>query len=199
MRRLSAEMTMLGFFRMLRQFRPHAKFKRVCFDYPAPAYSAEYTRLFEAPAHFDQAFTGLVFDRALMDAPSPHRDEDIESTLRALAERRMSGLRRRTPYASRVRRLLMQERAPHRVSMKNVARLLDVSVRSLHRRLADEGQSYVAIANEASGVLAKRLIAEENRTIQETAFLMGFNDVSSFHRAFKRWTGTTPTKFRQNR
>jgi AraC-like DNA-binding protein len=77
--------------------------------------------------------------------------------------------------------------------------LLDVSVRSLHRRLADEGQSYVAIANEASGVLAKRLIAEENRTIQETAFLMGFNDVSSFHRAFKRWTGTTPTKFRQNR
>lgn len=198
-RRFSAEMAMLGFFRMLRQYSPHAKFKHVSFDFPAPTYRAEYTRLFEGLERFDQPFTGIVFDRALMELPAPHQDEDYQSTLRALAERRMTGLKRSAPYVLRVRRLLLEERAPHRVSMKTMARLLDVSVRSLHRRLADEGESYVSIANEASGVIAKRLIAEDGRTIQETAFSMGFRDVSSFHRAFKRWTGTTPTKFRSNR
>lgn len=195
-RRLSAEMGMVGLFRMLQLFSSHAKFKYVSFDYPAPSYRAEYTRLFGGIERFDHSFTGIVFDRALMDAPSPHRDHDLQITLRELAERRMSGLKRREPYVTRVRRLLLDERSPHRVSMKTVARRLEVSVRSLHRRLADEGKSYVSIANEASGVIAKRLIAEQGRTIQETAFAMGFSDVSSFHRAFKRWTGTTPTKFR---
>jgi AraC-like DNA-binding protein len=80
--------------------------------------------------------------------------------------------------------------------MLSIARALDVSLRSLHRRLVDEGQSYTAIANEASANVAKRLLADEHLTIQEAASAMGFCDATSFHRAFKRWTGTTPTKFR---
>ena len=86
----------------------------------------------------------------------------------------------------------MQQRAPHRVAMRKVARGLGISVRSLHRRLTEEGQSYVSLANEASALLAKQLLVNEGRTIHEAAHTMGFSDVSSFHRAFRRWTGTTP-------
>lgn len=198
-RMLVAEMTMLGFFRMLLNFSAdHARW-RVNFSHAAPTHSAEYTRLFDRTEQFEQPFTSLVFERALMDAPSPHRDEGIENSLRLLAEQRMTMIREHTPYALRVRSLLSQQRTPHRVPLKTVAQSLALSSRSLHRRLAEEGQSYAAIVNEISGLVAKRLLAGERHTIQQTAFAMGFSEVSSFHRAFKRWVGVTPTQFLDER
>lgn len=196
MRRFVAEMAMLGMHHMLRDFSPNAPIHNVDFAYPAPDYRSEYTRVFESAERFGRACTGIAFDRELLNASSSHQDADIQTSLRALAERRLSIIQRRAPYSLRVRELLLQERAPHRVAMLSVAQALDVSLRSLHRRLVDEGQSYTAIANEASASVAKRLLADERRTIQEAAFAMGFCDATSFHRAFKRWTGTTPTKFR---
>lgn len=193
--RLICELAMLGLFRMIRDFRPSAKVLRVDFSYPAPQYRAEYTRVFEAAEQFDQPGTCLVVERALLDEPSRLHDAEIQSQLRALAERRMAELRQRVGYAVRVRELLVREKAPQRVALSAVAQQLEISLRSLHRRLADEGLSYTAIANEASAIVAKRLLAEDRQTIQEASFTMGFADVSSFHRAFKRWTGTTPTKF----
>jgi AraC-like DNA-binding protein len=196
MRRFVAEMSMLGMHHMLRDFCPHATIRRVDFAYPAPDYRAEYARIFRSSERFGQACTGVVFDRELLNASSSHHDGDIQGSLRVLAERRLSAIQRRAPYSMRVRELLLRERAPHRVAMLSIARALDVSLRSLHRRLVDEGQSYTAIANEASANVAKRLLADEHLTIQEAASAMGFCDATSFHRAFKRWTGTTPTKFR---
>ena len=94
-------------------------------------------------------------------------------------------------------RRLLQQRMPGRVAMECVASSLKLSVRTLHRRLAHEGRTYRALANEASAIIAKRLLVDERCTIQEVASLMGFSDATSFHRAFKRWTGTTPNTFRQ--
>jgi AraC-like DNA-binding protein len=198
-RRMAAEVAMLGFFRMLRDFDARAKFRLVSFEYPAPEYRDEYTRVFESAEQFDQPFTGLVFDRALMDAASPHKDEDIESSLRALAVQRVSLVRQYAPYSLRIRSLLVKRQTPHLIAIKTVAQWLELSPRSLHRRLSDEGQSYTAIANEAAAFVAKRLLADGRHTIQETAFAMGFSDPTAFHRAFKRWTGTTPTTFRDSR
>jgi AraC-like DNA-binding protein len=50
--------------------------------------------------------------------------------------------------------------------------------------------------SEAAAIVAKRLLFDSRHSIQETAFAMGFSDASAFHHAFKRWTGTTPTRFR---
>ena len=199
LQRMAAEVAMLGLFRMIRDFSPLANLTQVDFPYPAPSYRDEYTRLFEGSERFDQPHTCLRFDCALLDLPSPHRDEDVQRMLQALAERRVAALRQRVPFAVRVREVLLRENAPHRVPMSDVAEQLHVSLRSLHRRLTDEGQSYTTLANEASGLVAKRLLTEEGRTIQDASSVMGFADASSFHRAFKRWTGTTPTKFRSCR
>lgn len=199
LRRLGAEMAFFGMFRMLRDYGPSANIKRVSFDYPAPDYRAEYTRMFEGLEQFEQPFSGIVFDRALMDAPSPHKDDVLESSLRTLAEQRVPQARDRAPYAARIRNVLLEQSAPHRVRVDTVARELEISARSLHRRLSEEGRSYSAIAREASVMVAKRLLTDERRTIQETAFAMGFSDATSFHRAFKRWTGATPTTFRPRR
>lgn len=195
-RRLTAEMLVLGFLRLIQQFGgPGEHVTSVSFQYPAPDYRPEYTRLFEGAERFDQPFTGLAFARKLLEARSPQQDEDLYATLSDLAERRLLRLHDRAPFSVRVSRLLVQQRSPHRVPMHEVARALELSVRSLHRRLSEERQSYLALANEASAQVAKRLLLDEKHTIQETAHAMGFANASSFHRAFRRWTGTTPRAF----
>ncbi len=197
MQRLTAEMLMLGFLRLIQHFAgPNEKNASVCFKHPAPSYHAEYARIFGGAVRFDQPYTGLAFSKALLHARSPQVDEGLYGTLSDLAERRLLRLQTDAPYAVQVRHLLMQQRTPHRVAMGQIARQLGISVRSLHRRLTEEGQPYGALAIEASAALAKSLLLDQRHTIQEAAHAMGFSSVSSFHRAFRRWTGTTPASIR---
>ncbi|MET0657604.1 MAG: AraC family transcriptional regulator [Steroidobacteraceae bacterium] len=195
-KRFAAEMLLQGFYRQLRAFSPRAQPRRISFDYPAPSYRAEYERMFEGEVIFDEPFLGLVFDRSLMDAKSPYKDEDMFDTVRAVAERRFLRLTRRTSYATRVRDHLMQT-INRNVDMKDVAHSLGLSVRSLRRRLSAEGVTYGDVANDALASVAKQLLRDKQCTIHETAYAMGFSDTSAFHRAFKRWTGTTPHAFRE--
>jgi AraC-like DNA-binding protein len=197
MQRFTAEMVVASFFKLVRRFNVGARPERVSFAYAAPDYRDEYTRIFDQEVHFEQAYTGIVFDRALLDAASLQRDEGIHDALRALAERRMSRLTQDAPYALRVRDILVEGCWPRRIDMKSAARMLGVSARSLRRRLASEGKSYKAIEKDALASVAKRLLHEEQRTIQDTASAMGFANTTTFHRAFKCWTGTTPRAYRE--
>jgi AraC-like DNA-binding protein len=195
--RFEAEMLLGGFWKLVRTFNLNAQPETVSFAYPAPPYHAEYTRLFKGLQRFDQPFTGLVFDGTLLNAPAPQKDDDVREALQALAERRLLRVTHNTPYSTRVREFVVREGWPHRTDMQSVARSLDISVRSLRRRLEGEGKPYNEILGEALAIVAKQLLQDQRRTIQEIAYEMGFSDPSTFHRAFKRWTGTTPSAYRE--
>jgi AraC-like DNA-binding protein len=196
--RFVAEMVVASFFRIVRQFNADARPERVSFKYAAPDYHDEYARVFDHAARFDQPFTGIVYDRALLNTASPRRDAGIHDALWALAEQRMSHLTQHAPYALRVRELLVQRGWPERIDMQSVACTLGLSVRSLRRRLASEGKSYNQIEKDALAIVAKHLLRDKQRTIQETAHEMGFSDTTTFHRAFKHWTGATPSAYQAN-
>ena len=83
------------------------------------------------------------------------------------------------------------------VSAETVADHLRMSARTLSRRLADEGTSHKAILDELRADLARRYLEDAELAISEVAFLLGFSEPSAFHRAFKRWTGQTPSQFRK--
>jgi AraC-like DNA-binding protein len=193
--RVASEMLVLGIVRLIRSFCPQARVDDVSFAYPAPAYHAEYARLLGLVPHFGQPQTQVVFDRALMSMTSLHKDEDVHEALRAIAERRILRLTEQAPFTMRVRDLLV-EQGPMQPDMDRIARALGLSKRSLRRRLVSEGSSYKAIVKEALAIVAKRYLREKRLTIQETAYEMGFADSSTFHRAFKRWTGKTPGSYR---
>lgn len=196
--RFSAEMHLAGLYRVVRSFELGARPERVSFAYAAPPYHQEYARVFDRAVHFEQPFTGIVFEQALLTSASPHRDQDLHDTLRGLAERRMSRLTQGVPYALRARELLVQRGWRERMDMQTIARALGLSVRSLRRRLAAEGKSYSDVENDAFAIVAKHLLRDKRRTIQEAAYEMGFSDTTTFHRAFKRSTGMTPSKFRDD-
>jgi AraC-like DNA-binding protein len=195
--RFLSEMMVAGFFRFIRSFNVQARLRRVSFTHAAPAYQTEYARIFELPVVFDAPFTELVFDRALLEAPAPHKDADLHEALKTLAERRLLNITERTPYALRVREFLLRSGGPHKVDMDEVARAVGLSARSLRRRLSDEGKPYHDVANEALAIVAQHLLRDKGRTIQEAAYALGFSNASAFHRAFRRWTGTTPIAYRK--
>jgi AraC-like DNA-binding protein len=195
-RRFGAEMVTSSLIRVVGSFVRHARPDRVGFAYAAPDYDAEYTRVLGTTVHFEQPFTEIEFDRGLLDAAAPRPDRDVYEAMRSVAERRVRCATHGASYALRMRDYLLQQASPRRVAMETIARELGLSVRSLRRRLSLEGKSYESVRDDALALLAKRLLAERQLTIQETAYQMGFSGPSAFHRAFKRWTGETPTKCR---
>lgn len=189
------EMEAVGICRLMRSFGSDVRPERVSFAYRAPEYRAEYSRIFHGIERFEQEYSCLSFSRALMSSVPPHKDDDVRTALQAIASRRVLRLTKRTPYALRVRDQLVKLGPCVRSDMSQVAHELGMSVRSLRRRLEEEGETFNAVANEAAAIIAKQLLEDKHKSIQEAAFEMGFADASGFHRAFKRWTGVTPRNF----
>ena len=194
-RRFGAEIAISGCFRMLEYFVPGARPHLVAFEYPAPAYRSEYTRIFAGAERFGQPFTGLVIDRAIVDSLQGSRDEEMHTLLRAQATKRLAQLEQSASYADKVHEFVTvtNGRADDVVS---VARGLGIEPRSLRRRLAEEGVSFRPIVNRALASVAVRLLVDDRKSVEQASYEMSFSEVSSFCRAFKRWTGSTPSEYR---
>lgn len=195
--RFAAEMTMGIFARIVRDFGGPAIPSAVSFSYPRPDYHEEYTLFFGQTARYEQPFSELVFDRAVLALPSPYHDPEIHEALQTMAERRVVALTETLSYGQRVCELLVQRGGPRRADMESVARALGLSSRSLRRRLTDEGTTYGLLEADAFAIVAKQRLSINGHTIQQAAQDLGFSDIPAFHRAFKRCTGTTPAGFRQ--
>ena len=100
--------------------------------------------------------------------------------------------------AARVRSALVELLPAGNASVESVAQKLFVSRRTLQRKLADEHTTFQQQLNSTRLLLAKNYIKNENRRSEEIAFLLGYEDVASFLRAFNAWTGMTVTEYRNN-
>lgn len=98
---------------------------------------------------------------------------------------------------SRLRAALVEQLPRGEPSAAKLAVMLNLSLRSLQRRLADEGTSYEDLLTSTRRELALSHLADRRYSIGEVAYLLGFADASSFNRAFKRWTGQTPGQYRE--
>ena len=83
-----------------------------------------------------------------------------------------------------------------KVTQNLVAGQLHRSVSSLQRQLQAEGVSYRQILEDTRRTLATQFVREDDYSLSQIAYLLGFSDQANFSRAFKRWTGETPTGFR---
>jgi AraC-like DNA-binding protein len=171
--------------------------REVHFAHPAPPDASEHARFFRAPVHFAMASNALVLSTRLLQTPCARADEALASVLDRYAAGRLEQSPRTSGIADRVRSELGDELRGGEPTAARLAARLKMSVRSLNRLLAAEGTSYQELLDAIRRDLAERHLASDHVSISEIAFLLGFSELSSFHRAFKRWSGRTPAQFRQ--
>ena len=198
--RLSAEFSTMGLLRLVRCFvGDGAQPRGVYFVFPTPEHRAEYTRAFAGVEHFSHAFTGIELERAWLDCRPPYHSSELRSYLQARADFLLARLDLEAPTSERIRCWLELNASAARPTLEAIARGLGLSPRSLRRRLRAERVQLSALIEQARAQHATRLLERPHRSIQETAYALGFHDPSAFSRAFKRWTGRPPSAVRAQR
>ncbi len=169
----------------------------VHFRHPRPNNVEEHGRVFGAPVHFGTPVDALVLDYAHLARPQRRS----EPQLLALLDKQLAGLHGEhvapTPLRHRVRRELVAHLPKGEPSVGTVAARLQMSPRTLQRQLQSEGTSFAAVLGDLRRELAARYLRDPHIAIAEVAFLLGFQDISAFYRAFRRWEGMTPLAFRR--
>ena len=105
-------------------------------------------------------------------------------------------LEARSSIREQVKRVLKRCLASGRPELSDVARDLGMSERTLQRRVTDEGLNFRQLLLEARQELGRQLLSESSADIDEVAYLLGYQDTTSFYRAFRSWEGVTPCKWR---
>lgn len=195
--RFVAELGAAGIVRLLRNFgAARSDVRAVRFRHTRPAQHRAYAEVFQGTEQFGCDQPGVELASSLLDRPHLHANPSLQLVMHARAEERLAQLARPADLVSRLRSLLLHRPAAHVPDMTVAARHLGVSVRSLRRRLSDDGISYRALTQDLQHERACMLLRNPELTLQAVADTLGFSELVAFHRAFKRWSGMTPGEYR---
>lgn len=168
----------------------------VHFRHPPPADQAEHRRLFQARVRFSAAANRLRIARNVLDAPLVKSDAGLSAVLDRYVRDRLDRIPPTSALGHRVRHIVAAGLSSG-IDSDAVAHKLHMSRRTLHRQLASEGTSFKRVVDDLRRELATQYLGERRMAIAEIAFLLGFSEASAFHRAFKRWNGSTPADYRR--
>lgn len=171
--------------------------REVHLPYPRPPDVETLGRTLGGRMLFDQPQGALVFEGEDLDLAVVGADTTLGAYLDDLAERLLLAMPAAAAFRDSVRRAIWSALREGRAELSRVASNLAVSPRTLQRRLRDEGTSYAALLDEVRRDLAIGMLQGRDLAVYEVAFLLGYSEPSTFHRAFRRWTGTSPRAFRQ--
>lgn len=150
---------------------------------------------FGAPAHL------AAFDAALLAMPVPNADITLYPVLQQHAERLLQHRIQRAEaghgIAARVQAAIIRKLAHDRVRLAQVARELDMSARSLQRKLAEADTSFQQVLDGARHQLAVDYLRQDGLALADIAFLLGFQEQSAFTHAFRDWSGMNPGAWRE--
>lgn len=172
---------------------------RIDFPYPCPAgLEGRYRAAFGEQAFFSQSECALTFNPELLDRPLVSHDALAYTAARTRADSALAAIQSRSDTAERVRAWLLNA-FPRQPSMAETAQHLGMTERTLRRHLSLLNTSHIEVAQDCQRLMAERLLAEGALSIKQVADELGFASVSTFHRAFRRWTGSTPATWQSGR
>jgi AraC-like DNA-binding protein len=170
---------------------------KVGFQYPQPEDVSAYHRLFRAPLEFEQPINFVIFDAALLDQPFPKANPGLFAVLDRYIIELLKKLPRQENIVDSVRQEISDGLRGGDAGLEAIALRLSIAPRTLQRKLKEAGTSHQELLDEMRRELSIHYLQERQMAVCEVAFLLGFSETSAFHRAFKRWTGTTPGEFRR--
>ena len=185
---------LLGALRMLAG--PHWAPREIHFVHEAPVRTSEHSRIFGCRVLFAAVANAIVFERDFVERPMPAADEKLYRVLKRYVERMLADTPRHDDLPGVVSRAIGEAMAAGEPNLERIAARLAVSPRTLERRLKNDGTSYRALLEETRSRFAVAYLRNRRQSLSEIAFLLGYSEVSAFNRAFKRWTGSTPSEYR---
>ena len=166
------------------------------FAYARPAWADRYAAVFGCAPAFGAERHALRLSAAVLDQPLPGGDPVTAAAAEAQCGRLLEGLSPAGGLATRLRRLLLDH--PGQLpSQDEAARRLNLSRRSLRRKLAEEGTSFRALVDEVRFGLVAGYLENTGLPLDEIAARTGFSDAANLSHAFRRWTGDSPGAWRR--
>ena len=192
------ELLVLWFIRMLhKETNRDFTLLRVIFTHARNTDLREVHRLLRCPVDFAQAVDSWVLPQRVMDLPIVSEDSQLLQILTAHADDLLAERHSATGLQSMVANQLASLLPSGESRAAVVARQLGMSPRSFTRHLAEEGTTYGEILDRLRQRLAARYLTDDRMSVQQIAWLLGYSEVGAFNHAYKRWTGTTPTRTRK--
>jgi AraC-like DNA-binding protein len=169
---------------------------RVSFRHPEPESTADYARIFRCPVLFGQKENSMTLDLKILVTPVLIANPALRQRFEEYAQDLLSKMGTCDETVRAVTRIILSRLDEKTLSMQTVATQMAISVRTLQKRLAEEGVLYSGLLEDIRIRLARQYL-RENYTVEQITYLLGFSDPSVFRKAFKKWTGATPKEYRE--
>jgi AraC-like DNA-binding protein len=184
---------------------------RICFTHPRPhppgnECTDEYMRVLGRLPEFSARQNLAEFDAAILALPVPNADVSLYPVLRQHAEQLLqhkahSSKANPPDIVSQVRQIVMQnltqDLGQDQVRLGSIAAALQITPRTLQRKLSDAGASFQQILDQTRFQLAQDYLRQPHFSLTDIAFLLGYQEQSSFNHAFKEWSGLNPGAWRE--
>lgn len=170
--------------------------RRMEFRYPKPDNSAEYDLVFGCRSYFGSRRTVATFDRKYLAMPVVRDRPALAEFLRHAPADLAAAPDYAVSTGESVRRILEHADPADLPSLNAVADQLSISEPTLRRRLAAENSPFRQHRDDLRRDLAIAALTESSETVEDIGRALGYSEPSAFHRAFKRWTGSSPGYYR---
>lgn len=168
---------------------------RIDFTCAAPTSLDEHQRVLGCPIRFSQDRYRLVMSMEWLAQPLIQPDAAMRAMMEQLAERQMQSLTRGDAISD-ARSAIAKQLGEGDVELNAIAQQLNLSSRTLQRKLQDAGFSFTQLVDDVRQELAERYLSDAKLDLVDIAFLLGYSEQSAFTRAYKRWTGRAPAAAR---
>jgi AraC-like DNA-binding protein len=162
---------------------------------PPPQDPKPYRDFYRCPVCFGADENSFVLQRHIAEMPLASGNHEIAATFDAILNEQLAKLTD-TDIATRCKNYLLQQLTSGSPSEDDLASAMGMSRRTLQRKLGELGLTYSDLLDETRYDLAQRYLDDQERSVTEITFLLGFSEQSAFTRAFKRWSGKAPMAYR---
>jgi AraC-like DNA-binding protein len=169
---------------------------KINLTYAKPSYAKLYDDIFQCPISFNQPKNELWLPASWLELPISTANEVASEVCAQQCELITSHLSNQGDMVDRVRRTLLSHSMISILRLEEMAEELHLSPRTLRKRLYDSGTSYKEIVNEIRVQTAMEYLSGSNLSVQEVAYLIGYEHSPNFFRAFKKSVGVTPEQYR---
>lgn len=170
--------------------------KKINLAFPRPQNISKYEEVFGLCPNFDAAENEMIFDESTLLIPMKAFNRETYDLLYAHLQDQLSQLDHEETTKDKVRRILHASFRYQFPDMESVADKLNLSSRTLQRKLAGEQTSFKQVLQEARFEIAKKLLRQKALTVSEISFTLGYSDLGNFSRSFKKYMGVSPLEYR---